>query len=35
MGRSKLFLSMLLPLIPLFLGLVVQNACSPTEGPEL
>lgn len=35
MGRSRLFLSMLLPLIPLFLGLVVQNACSPAEGPEL
>ncbi|XP_051028895.1 stabilin-2 [Acomys russatus] len=33
MERSKHPLSMLLPLIPLFLGLVVQNTCSPAEAP--
>ncbi|XP_038170878.1 stabilin-2 isoform X2 [Arvicola amphibius] len=31
MGRSQHLLSMLLPLIPLFLGLAVQNTCTPAE----
>nr|BAE37872.1 unnamed protein product [Mus musculus] len=35
MARSKLLLGKLLPLILIFLGLLVQNACSPTEAPEL
>ncbi|XP_060233840.1 stabilin-2 isoform X2 [Meriones unguiculatus] len=33
MGRLKHFLSMLLPLIPLFLGLVVRSTCTLAEAP--
>lgn len=33
MGRHKHFLSMLPPLLLLFLGLVVQNTCTPAEVP--